>query len=76
MFQMQLLCEAVHINNRRSESKTSVLPKEIGKVCSSQREITSWLFGDDLTQAVKEAKKMNELSNEIATGVKVFQTTV
>ena len=44
------------MNNRRKESIASVLPKEVGKVCSSQREVTSWLFGDYLIQAVKGAK--------------------
>ena len=53
---------------RRKESIASVLPKEIRTVCCSQKEVTSWLFGVDLAQAIKEAKEMNKLSNEIATG--------
>ena len=63
-------CAHQKLNNRRKESIASVLPKEIRKVCSSQREVTSWPFGDDLAQAIKEAKEMNKLSNEIATGKK------
>ena len=61
-------CAHQKLHNRRKESIASALPKEIREVCGSQREVTSWLFGDDLAQAIKEAKEMNKLSNEIATG--------
>ena len=63
-------CTHHKLNNRRKESIASVLPKEIRDVCSSQKEVTSWLFGDDLAQAIKQAKEINKLSNKIATGKK------
>ena len=63
-------CAHQKLNNRRKESIAPALPKEIREVCSSQREVTSWLFGNDLAQAIKEAKEINKLSNEIATGKK------
>ena len=51
------------LSNRRKKC-----PRKLGTFCSSQRDVTSWLIGDDLAQAIKEAKKLNKLSNEIATG--------
>ena len=66
-------CAHQKLNNRRKES---ALLKEIREVCSSQREVTSWLFGDDLAKAIKEAKEMNKLSNEIAIEKKLYQKTV
>ena len=63
-------CAHQKLNNRQKESIAPALPKEIREVCSSQREVTSWLFGNDLAQAIKEAKEINKLSNEIATGKK------
>ena len=58
------------MKNRRKRSTAPALPKEIREVCSSQREVTSWPFCNDLALAIKEAKEMNKLSNEIATGKK------
>ena len=52
-------CAHQKLNNRRKESIAPALPKEIREVCSSQREVTSWLFDNDLAQAIKEAKEIN-----------------
>ena len=38
-------CAHQKLNKRRKESIAPALPKEIREVCSSQREVTSWLFG-------------------------------
>ena len=61
-------CAHQKLNNRRKESIAPALPKEIREVCSSQREVTSWLFGNDLAQAIKEAKEMNNSQMRLLRG--------
>ena len=56
------------INQKRKDLITPTLPKEIRDVCSSKREVTSLLFGDDLVKAVREAKELSKLTSELSTG--------
>ena len=56
------------LNQKRKDLIAPTLPKEIRDVCSSQREVTSLLFGDDLGKAVREAKELSKLTSELSTG--------
>ena len=56
------------LNNKRKELIGKTLPADIKEVCSAQREVTTQLFGDDLGKAVREAKELNKLSNDLSPG--------
>ena len=56
------------LNQKMKDLIAPTLPKEIRDVCSSQREVTSLLFGDDLGKAVREAKELSKLTSELSTG--------
>ena len=56
------------LNNKRKEPIGNTLPADIREVCSAQREVTTQLFGDDLGKAVREAKELNKLSNDLSPG--------
>ena len=56
------------LNQKRKDLIARTLPREIRDVCSSQREVTSLLFGDDLGKVVREAKELSKLTSELSTG--------
>ena len=56
------------LNNKRKELIGKTLPADIKEVYSAQREVTTQLFGDDLGKAVREAKELNKLSNDLSPG--------
>ena len=56
------------LNNKRKELIGKTLPADVKEVCSAQREVTTQLFGDDLGKAVREAKELNKLSNDLSPG--------
>ena len=56
------------LNQKQKDLIAPTLPKEIRDVCSSQREVTSLLFGDDLGKTVRDAKEFSELTSELSTG--------
>ena len=56
------------LNNKRKELIGKTLPADIKEVCSAQREVINQLFGDDLGKAVREAKELNKLSNDLSPG--------
>ena len=56
------------LNNKRKELIGKTLSADIKEVCSAQREVTTQLFGDDLGKAVREAKELNKLSNDLSVG--------
>ena len=56
------------LNNKRKELIGKTFPTDIREVCSAQREVTTQLFGDDLGKAVREAKELNKLFNDLSPG--------
>ena len=56
------------LNQKRKDLMAPTLRKEVRDVCSSQREVTLLLFGDDLGKAVRKAKELSKLTSELSTG--------
>ena len=56
------------LNNKRKELIGKTFPTDIREVCSAQREVTTQLFCDDLGKAVREAKELNKLFNDLSPG--------
>lgn len=58
-----LLCNAIFkINMRRRDTIKPELKDMYKSLCAPQNEVTSWLFGDDLSKAAKEAKEAENLT--------------
>ena len=52
------------LNNQQKSAISPSLQYEVRDVCSAWHEVTDYLFGDDLSKAIKEAKELNKISNQ------------
>eukprot|EP00794_Sanderia_malayensis_P003987 gene3987-4536_t len=53
------------LNNQRKSALSPALDPDIRDFYSARHEVTDYLFGDDLSKAIKEAKDLNKISNQL-----------
>ena len=58
---VQLLASANHeINYRRKDNFRRALPQNMYPVCSYSRDVTTYLFGDDVTKTLTDISATNQ----------------
>jgi len=56
------------LNNLRKSAIQLSLDPDIRDVCSARHEVTTYLFGDDLTKSIKEARELNKITHLMQKG--------